>query len=158
MIFDRFHVQRLASDAVDAVRREQMRGLTDLDEKRAIKKSRFALLKNPWNLTRRQGEKLPEVERTNRPLYRAYLLKETLAHALDYRQPGRAARALSEWLAWASRSRLRPFVGLARTIRQHRDGLLAYVSYRLTNGVVEGFNNRLRRIAAAPSASTPRSR
>jgi len=147
VIFDRFHVQRLASDAVDQVRREQMRGLTDLVEKRAIKHSRFALLKNPWDLTRRQGEKLKQVERTNRPLYRAYLLKETLAQALDYRQPKRAERALREWLAWASRSRLKPFVRVARTIREHRDGILAYVSYRLTNGVVEGFNNRLRMVA-----------
>ena len=147
VIFDRFHVQRLASDAVDQVRREQMRGMTDPVEKRALKHSRFALLKNPWDLTRRQGEKLKQVERTNRPLYRAYLLKETLAQALDYRQPRRAERALKEWLAWTSRSRLKPFVRVARTIRQHRDGILAYVSYRLTNGIVEGFNNRLRMIA-----------
>jgi transposase len=75
------------------------------------------------------------------------LLKEALARALDYRQPKRAKRALTEWLAWASRSRLRPFVRLARTVRQHRDGILAYVAYRLTNGVVEGINNRLRMIA-----------
>jgi len=147
VIFDRFHVQRLASDAVDQVRRQQMRGLSDLVERRAIKHSRFALLKNPWDLTRREGEKLKEIERTNHPLYRAYLLKETLAQALDYRQPKRAERALREWLAWASRSRLKPFVRVARTIREHRDGILAYVSYRLTNGVVEGFNNRLRMIA-----------
>jgi transposase len=147
VVFDRFHVQRLASDAVDQVRREQMRGLTDLVEKRALKHSRFALRKNPWDLTRRQGEKLRQVERSNRPLYRAYLLKETLAQALDYHQPKRAERALQEWLAWASRSRLQPFVRVARTIREHRDGILAYVSYRLTNGVVEGFNNRLRMIA-----------
>ncbi|MCQ6473561.1 transposase, partial [Vibrio parahaemolyticus] len=79
----------------------------------------FALLANPWNLSRRQGEKLREVERTNRRLYRAYLLKETLAGALDYLQPARAERALEEWLAWASRSQLRPFVRVARTIRQH---------------------------------------
>jgi transposase len=47
----------------------------------------------------------------------------------------------------ASRSRLKPFARLARTLREHRDGLLAYVSYRLTNGVVEGFNNRLHMVA-----------
>lgn len=147
VIFDRFHVQKLAGEAVDTVRREQMRGLEDPVERRAIKRSRFALLKNPWNLTRRQGEKLREVQRHNRPLYRAYLLKETLARALDYVQPKRAEKAFAEWLVWASHSRLRPFVRLARTLRRHRQGILAYVSYRLTNGVVEGINNRLRMIA-----------
>ena len=147
VVFDRFHVQRLASDAVDQVRREQMRGVADLAEKRAIKHSRFALLKNPWDLTRRQSEKLAEVKRHNDKLYRAYLLKETLAQALSYATPRRATRALAEWLGWASRSRLTPFVRVARTIRQYRDGVLAYVRYRLTNGIVEGINNRLRIIA-----------
>ena len=52
-------------------------------------------------------------------------------------QTGR--RALEEWLAWASRSRLLHFVRVARTIREHREGILTYLRYRLTNGVVEGF-------------------
>jgi len=74
-------------------------------------------------------------------------LKETLAQALDYRQPGHARRALEDWLAWASRSKLAPFVKVARTIRGHLDGVVAYLEKRLTNGIVEGFNNKLRMIA-----------
>ncbi len=147
VVFDRFHVQSLASNAVDKVRREQWRELQGLPEGQAIKNSRWSLLKNPWDLTRKQRQKLSEVQNNNLRLYRAYLLKEALAHALDYRQPWRATEALGEWLAWASRSRLRPFVVLARTIRKHKDGILAYVKERLTNGLVEGINNRLRMIA-----------
>lgn len=147
IVFDRFHVQRLASDALDEVRREQLREIRGTEEGRALFRSRFALLKNPWNLTREQKQKLSVVQRTNAPLYRAYLLKETLAQALDYKQPARAERALREWLAWASRSKLPPFVKVARTIRKHFDRILAYVRERLTNGIVEGFNNKLRMIA-----------
>lgn len=147
IVFDRFHVQRLASDALDTVRREQLRELRGSESGRELFRSRFALLKNPWNLTRKDQQKLSEVQRTNGPLYRAYLLKETLAQALDYKQPGRAERALREWLAWASRSKLPPFVKAARTIRKHFDRILAYVRERLTNGIVEGFNNKLRMIA-----------
>jgi len=147
IVFDRFHVQRLASDALDTVRREQLREMRGTDEGQALFRSRFALLKNPWNLTRKQKQKLSEVQRTNAPLYRAYLLKETLAKALDYKQPARAERALREWLAWASHSKLPPFVKTARTIRKHFERILAYVRERLTNGIVEGFNNKLRMIA-----------
>lgn len=148
IVFDRFHVQRLVSDALDEVRRELVRELaSDPDEARAVKRTRFVLLMNPWNLSRAQRRKLSEVQRTNQRLYRAYLLKETLARALDYRQPWRAERALRDWLAWASRSRLRPFVKAARTIRKHLSGILAYVRTRLTNGLVEGLNNRIRMIA-----------
>ncbi len=147
IVFDRFHVQRLASDAVDQVRRSMVRQSEDPDEAKAIKRSRFALLKNPWELTVSQAMKLSEVQRTNKRLYRAYLLKETLAKALDYLQPKRATDALRDWLAWASRSKLKPFLKAARTIRQHFDGIIAYVKTRLTNGLVEGLNNKLRMIA-----------
>jgi len=147
VIFDRFHVQKLASDAVDEVRRSLMRAIEDKEEARAIKGTRFALLKNPWDLTRSQKSKLSEVQRKNKPLYRAYLLKETLAAALDYLQPKRATDALRDWISWASRSRLEPFVKAARTIRKHFDGIIAYVGGRLTNGFTEGINNKLRMVA-----------
>lgn len=147
VVFDRFHVQRLASDAVDAVRREQLRDLRGTDEGKALFRSRFVLWKNPWNLTRWERQKLHDIERMNQRLYRAYLLKETLAQCLDYKQPARGEAALRQWLGWASRSKLKPFVRIARTIRRHLEGILAYVRQRLTNGIVEGFNTRLRMIA-----------
>lgn len=147
VIFDRFHVQRLASDAVDKVRRELWREEQGTPEGDAIKGSRFSLLKNPWNLTATERGRLSDVQRSNKPLYRAYLLKETLARVLDYRQLKRATDLLAEWLGWASRSRLAPFVKTARTIRKHTAGILAYIRERLTNGIVEGINNRLRVIA-----------
>jgi transposase len=100
-------------------------------------------MENPWNLTQRQGEKLSEVARTHQHLYRAYLLKESLAKGLDYRQRQRAEQHLDGWTRWASRSKLKPFVKLSRTIRRFKDGILAYVSTGLSNGVVEGVNNKI---------------
>lgn len=147
MIFDRFHVQRLVTHALDEVRRAQIRELRGTPSGRDLFRTRFVLLRNPWNLNRSERQKLNELQRTNAPLYRAYLLKETLAQALDYRQPWRARKALNEWLCWASRSKLRPFVKAAKTIRKHKQGILAYIKDRLTNGLVEGLNNRLRVIA-----------
>jgi transposase len=147
IVFDRFHVQRLASDALDEVRRQQLRDLRGTDEGRELFRSRFALLKNPWNLSEIEQGRLSAVQRSNAPLYRAYLLKETLAKSLDYLQPARAERSLTDWLSWAARSRLKPFVRAARTVRKHLDGILAYVRERLTNAFVEGMNNRIRMIA-----------
>ena len=147
IVFDRFHVQRLASDALDEVRRAETRALAGGDDAGWIKRSRYALLKNPWNLTPRQDQKLADIQANNARLYRAYLLKESLARALDYRQPKRAREAFEAWLAWACRSQLPAFVKLSRTLRRHKDGILAYIKQRYTNAIVEGFNNRLRMIA-----------
>lgn len=147
IVFDRFHVERLAHDALDEVRRAMVREVKGTAEGKAIKGLRFLLLKNPDNLSSGQEQRLCEVQRTHQRLFRAYLLKETLAEALDQDDVDAARQVLRAWLAWASRSRLPPFVKAARTIRKYFDGVLAYVQTRLTNGLTEGFNNKLRVIA-----------
>jgi transposase len=146
VIFDRFHVQRLAHDALDEVRRAEVRASESRDEARALKRTRSLLNKNPWNLTHLENEKLTEVKRVNAPLYRAYLLKETLAEILDGRQVNVARAKLNEWLTWATHSHLKPFVKLARTVKEHAEGILAYVQTRQSNGRVEGMNGKIRTI------------
>lgn len=144
IVFDRFHVQRLATDALDEVRRALVRELEDREQASAIKNTRWALLKRPENRSDHDRERLSGVQQSNRPLYRGHLLNETLRQALDYLQPKRARRALEGWISWASRSRLKPFQKVARTLREHLPGILAYIKHRLTNGLVEGLNNKLR--------------
>ncbi len=146
LIFDRFHVQRLAHDALDEVRREQMRELRGTDDGAAIKKTRFALQKNPWNLTQPEAERLALVQRNNRSLYRAYLLKETLADIYGRRQPGVARKKLLAWIGWALHSRLAPFQRVARTIRKYLDGVLGYIATGFSNGRSEGLNGKVRTI------------
>jgi len=146
LVFDRFHVQRLAHDALDEVRRAQVRELKGMPEAQELKRTRFALQKNPWNLTHLETEKVAVVRKRNQPLYRAYLLKETLAAILDGRQVNVARRKLGEWIDWAQRSRLKPFLKVARTVSTYIEGIVGYVATRLTNGPIEGNNRKLRTI------------
>jgi transposase len=144
IVFDRFHVQKLAHDALDEVRRALVAKQTDTERRHAIKKTRFVLQKNPENLSSAERRKVAQVQATNRPLYRAYLLKDSLAHILGRRQYYVARDELQGWLAWASRSKLAPFVRVARTIRKHLSGILAYLNTGLSNGRVEGLNGKAR--------------
>jgi transposase len=146
VVFDRFHVQQLVNQAVDKVRREEWRRLRDArrPEAAALKRTRWALLKNPWNLTPAEQDKLAALQVHNKGLYRAYLLKESFAAIMDRLQPNVVGRMLLDWLSWASRSRLAPFVHVARTIRGHLADIVAYVRCRLTNGLVEGLGNKAR--------------
>ena len=90
---------------------------------------------------------LHEVQQANKALYRGFLLKEELRILYQLEDPRLAPEHLDAWLAWASRSKLDPFVKLARTIRQHRDGILATIRLGLTNGRLEGLNSRIRLIS-----------
>ncbi|MCA1699149.1 MAG: ISL3 family transposase [Actinobacteria bacterium] len=148
LCLDPFHIVGLATDALDEVRRDvwneaRRAGQTALATE--LKGARFALWKNPENLTARQQAKLSDIEHTNRRLYRAYLLKEQLRQI--YRLPAQQAAALLErWLAWARRCRLEPFRKLARTIADQRAGILAAIKRGLSNARVEAINTQIRLI------------
>ena len=147
IVFDRFHVVRLLLDAIDEVRREQQRALEDSDDRKLLKKSRFPLLKNPWNLTRKEKQKLAAIQINNRSLYRAYLLKESFQSIYDASSVEEADEQFDEWYGWARRSQLRPFVSLAETLRNHWPGIRRFIELRITNGPVEGYNSKIRMIS-----------
>jgi transposase len=146
---DPFHVVMLATEALDDVRREvwnEARKQGNLELARELKGARFAVWKNPENLTDRQATKLATIQQTNTRLYRAYLLKEQLRQI--YQLPAAAAnRLLDGWLTWARRSRLPSFVKLARTITDQRDGILAAIQHGLSNARIEQVNTQIRLIA-----------
>lgn len=146
IIFDRFHVQRLAHDALDAVRREEVRKVPIPVDRKALKGTRWPLLRRVWNLRDLEVCKVAALAKANRRLFRAYLLKESLAAILDGKQVNVARRKLDEWIAWAFRSRLAPFRKVARTIRDHKEGILAYVRSGLSNGRTEALNGKARTI------------
>ena len=147
--FDPFHVVRLAARATDQVRRDEWNrhDRSHTPAGRWVKSTRWSLLKAPENQTIAQLATLWEVQQANRQLYRAFLLREELRLLYHLPDPQLAPAHLDAWLAWASRSRLRPFVRLARTLRTHRDGILAAIRLGLTNGRLEGLNSKIRLIS-----------
>jgi transposase len=144
--FDRFHLVQHLNQAVDEVRRGLVRKLSDRF-RALVKGTRFVLLKNPWNLTPRQKQQLNALVRSNSPLSRAWYLKEDFQRFFDYVREGWAVKHLNHWLGWAGRSRLEPFKRMARLVRDHLDGILAWTKIRVTNGAVEGMNNKVKLVS-----------
>ncbi|HVP65788.1 MAG TPA: ISL3 family transposase [Anaeromyxobacteraceae bacterium] len=140
--FDPFHVVKLANEAVHDVRRTEARERKGSEQAAVLKGSRWALLKAPEHLRAEERVRLSAVAGLNARVYRAYLLKEEL-RALYRCGPRAAPEHLRSWIAWASRSKLRPFVKLGRTLRLYRDGVLAAIRLRLSNGRMEGLNNKI---------------
>jgi transposase len=137
-------------DALDEVRREywnELRAMGDQDAAKRFKDARWALLKRPENLTDQQSRTLRALKAAGGKVARAYELKEALRGIF---QPGLAiddvAELLTRFCQRASRSRLRAFVRLARTIRKHRDGILAAARLGITNARAEALNNKVRLI------------
>ena len=146
ILFDRFHIVKHLQEAVDEVRRSEVRRLTG-KEKTTFKSTRWLLLKNPWNLTNEQKERLSTLVRWNSPIVRAYYLKESFQLFWDYKQEKRAQDLLSKWMNSAMRSRLEPFKKFVHMLRSHLSGILPWTKLRLSNGAVEGMNNKIKSIS-----------
>ena len=162
---DAFHVVAWATDALDELRRQvwnearalargepsRTRGRPRADapprpgheQARGLKHARYALWKNPDNLTERQRDKLAWIAATNPKLYRGYLLKEGLRYV--FKVKGDAGKqALDRWLAWTARCRIPTFVELGRKIRRHRATIDAALEHDLSNALIESTNTKIR--------------
>ena len=148
--FDPFHVVQAGTKALEKVRRQvwqDLRKLPDKDAARRFKGARWALLKNPGDLTDDQSATLRKLKRRGGDLWRAYALKEALRaiFAGDLTED-EVGMLLDRFCSRAQRSRLKPFVTLAKTIRKRREGILAAVRLGVNNARHEGLNRRVRLI------------
>ncbi|MGW3661510.1 ISL3 family transposase [Streptomyces sp. NPDC005151] len=148
-VMDPFHVVQWATEALDQVRRDVWnterggKGRATAGSK-SLKRSRWALWKNPEDLTEGQRAQLAFIAKAHPVLHRAYLLKEGLRMAL--KQGADTQQALWDWVLWARRSRLAPFVALQRSIVRHWDAIVAASEHHLSNGLVESMNTKIRLI------------
>lgn len=146
ILFDRFHVVQHLNRTVDEVRRSEMRRLSRR-ERTPFKRVRFLLLKNPRNLTLTEKDRLSTLVRWNAPIVRAYYLKEWFQCFWDFAHPAQAEAHLSTWMRAAKRTRLRPFKIFVRLLEDHLGGLLAWTTLRLSNGALEGMNNKIKLVS-----------
>ena len=133
--FDKFHAVKLVNDAVDKVRRAESKGRPEL------KRSRYLWLRNEPSLAAESRRQLEALTRLHLKTARAYQLR--LAFQEIYSQPTWewGALFLDRWYQWAIRSRLEPMKEAARTVKRHRDGILAWFDSQIANGLIEGINS-----------------
>jgi transposase len=141
LVFDKFHIVRHLMEAVDQVRRDEIRE-KGKEHKDLMKDSRYIWLKNPWNLTSKQRTKLSSLERMNLKINRAYLLKERFRDLWSYKTKPWARKHLKQWFWWATHSRLEPLREFAWMVRRHEENILTWFHMPINNGVVEGLNNK----------------
>ena len=133
--FDRFHVSKLLSEAVEKVRRQESKHTPTL------KGSRFLWITNPANLDARQLRELDMLTKNHEQLAKAYRLKESFRDLYDQASYGDAEGYLRGWLADAYASGLKPMIKAAKTIEKHANGILRWHLSRITTAVMEGINS-----------------
>ena len=143
-VYDRFHIVKLMNEKLDKVRRDTYNQETDENKRRLIKGQRWLLLANGDNLSVSAETMLQNALDINRPLATAYYLKESLRRVWWQDNKHDAALVLDDWIGQAYDSGLKPLLTAADTFRKHRDGILAWYDFKISNGKLEGINNKIK--------------
>jgi len=146
VVYDLFHViAKYGREVIDRVRVDQANELReDKPARRAVKRSRWLLLKNKANLNEEELVKLEELMDVNQSLAQVYVLKEQLK---ELRHGSSVWEAFKQWRIWwrlCRESKLKPLLAFARKLRPYLRGIIASAKYPLNTSLLEGMNNRIK--------------
>jgi transposase len=143
VVFDRYHVMALMNKQIDNLRRELQRSLND-EGKKFLKGSRFLLLKNYDGVLDDKRAKLNTLLQSNAPLYEIHTMKEQLRLYWEQDNKKEAVSFLIQWLLDAMKSNVKQLRKMASTLIDHLPGIMHYYPHRITNGPLEGLNNKIK--------------
>jgi transposase len=146
LVNDRFHVIKKYNEMLTTLRRELHREATTKLEKKALKGTRWLLLKRIDNLDdrRREPQRLLRALKLNESLATAYYLKDDLNQFWEQPDKQTAIRFLDSWIADATNSGIRLLMAFAKSLAIHRNSLLAWYDHRISTGPLEGTNNKIK--------------
>lgn len=142
IVFDKFHIAKMLSEAVDKVRREENKRLRAVGDDRLVG-TRYTWLRNPLLESAEQARSAASLRKTLLATARAWRLKETFMDFFTYRYPANAKKFFERWYGWACRSRLAPMKKVAKTLKHRLANLLTYCRIPITNATSESLNSKI---------------
>lgn len=145
-VIDRFHLLKLLNAPQTELSRELQREAEEGLQKQVLKGTRWLLLKHPANLddTRNERQRLDEALKLNESLATAYYLKEDLRRIWEQRDKHLGELVLERWIRMAEATVIRQLMKFAKTLRKHRQGILAWYDHPISTGPLEGTNNKIK--------------
>jgi len=145
VVHDRFHISKHLNEAVDQVRRQEHKALRKAGDQR-LTGSKQLWLFNPENLSEDRWLEFEALKDQELKTSRAWAIQEQFRWLWEYRYAGNARKFFARWYGWATRSRLKPIIKVAKTLKRHLENILTYFRHRITNAMSEGFNSRIQSI------------
>jgi transposase len=147
IVHDRFHISAHLNQAIDKVRRQEHKALSEQNDD-TLKKSKYLWLTGFENLSEEMQIRFNELQSLGLKVGRAYAIKETFDHFWDYKYAGWAKKFFNQWYGWARRSKLEPVKRVAKMIKDHFENIITYLKHRISNATTEGFNGVIQAIKA----------
>jgi len=148
IVHDKYHVVSYLNKAVDEVRRGENKAL-QRDGVDSLKGTRFTWLRKPTHWTDRDKKTFKSLQADGLKVGRAWSMKEVFLGIWCYSYEKAARTFFGGWYFWATHSRLKPIIKVAKMIKNHLDNILTYLHYPITNAKAEGFNSKIQSVKSA---------
>lgn len=145
IVFDRYHVTRIVTKAVDKVRKEEHRQFMEqgID---ILKGTKYLWLWNEENIPDFRREEFERLRSKDLKVSRAQLLKENVRNLWNYKSTIWMEKFFKRWYFWATHSRLDPMIAAAKTLKSHIANILTYAKHKVTNAVGESINSKIEKM------------
>lgn len=143
LVLDKFHIVQALNKAVDEVRKDSWREASR-EDKKAFRGLRWLLSYSQATRSKGQTRRLNLLEKSNKRIFRAWLLKDNFEHFWTYISPGHAENFLDTWVTRTLRSRIQPLKDFALMLRKHKENILSFIKDPITNSKAEGINRLLK--------------
>lgn len=142
IVFDKFHIAKHLSEAVDLVRRREHKQLRASGDDR-LKGTRYDWLRHPARMEPKDRKEFAALRDSNLKTARAWALKESMMAFFGYFYERPARKHFRWWHNWAVRSRLTPMIEKARLLKRRFDNIVTYLRHRITNAASESINSKV---------------
>ena len=144
-VLDRFHLTRHLGEAVDQVRKQEHRALRE-EGIELLSKTKWDWLYNVENLPPEREARYERLRQYDLKTVRAHAIKENFRHFWSYIYPANARKFFKRWYFWASHSRMKPIITVAKRFKKHLERIMTFFRLNATNSTAEGINNKIQTI------------
>lgn len=147
IVHDKFHISKYLNEAVDKVRRAEHKVFMKAGDE-TLKGAKYLFLKGRENMTDNEKERFKNLRIDNLKAGKAWSIKEQFNEFWTYSYQASAEKFFKQWYWWATHSRLKPMIDVAKLMKRHLDNILTYLRHQITNAMMEGFNSKIQSIKA----------
>ncbi len=145
IIYDKFHVMRHLNNALNEVRKAEIRGALGR-LKKTLSGKKFILMARRSRVLGKAREALNVVLAASPKLFKAHLLKESFGHLWDYRSKGCALRFWKDWQEQLKWTRMKSYRNFVKMVERHWDGIIAFCDKKVSLGYIESANLKARNV------------
>jgi transposase len=137
IVHDKFHISKYLNNAVDEVRKEEVK------TQESLKKTKYIFLKNKENWTDLQCDKFNEIDKINSITSKAWHIKENFKGIYEQWTPNQCLNFFKDWYTNTLESGLKKMIKVADTLLSHLTGIINAAIHEITNSNAENMNSQI---------------